>query len=700
MGIFARLSKLDSDVDELKRNISEVDGKGNNMTLSIETLTNSFGDKLNELKTVNDKLDNKIDDLEKMLQQTQEKAKDEVDASISKNNAAVNEFRSEIENKVQNITIQYQDGLDKALEENNLLKNEISKMRDDANNKSNDLDDKLNGLIEDNKNNTAELINIKEANFEQQEKVKEAMSAKVDSLNEERQRAEKLIVERNEELIAKNTAAIRDLEKHQNDKLDQLEKDSKAGFEKTRESNNNLTVIVDSLKLESDELKEAIQDLNELMQEKEEKAKDEMEASATKNNVVINEFKTEMENKIQNITIQYQEKLDKSIAENNGLRNEFQMLKDDKTLSDMIEGLRTDNDEIKGGIQNMNLIIQQNESKAKDEADATLTKSNAIINEFKTNVENKVQNITIQYQDNIERVTQENNKLKEEIEKMKDDAETLGDVIESVQEKVNKLDINTSEKFESNEKVLQEINSYTTNIKMVMEADQANNTELIKKSIDDAKSTMDNQKKDMEDKLENYFIKFELGQKEMKDTIEKDSKNNLADIQDEINVIKGDILGNNNNTNAIEERISVLHSDLQKLDITQVETAEKIKEVTVLATNIDVYVKSQEEKLGKQKEEYSSVIYARLSKLDTDVDELKRNISEVDGKGNNISISIEALTNSFGDKLNDLKTVDDKLNTKIDDLEKMLEQNKEKAKDEVDASISKNNAAVNELRSE
>merc|ERR1712180_167641 len=237
------------------------------------------------------------------------------------------------------------------------------------------------------------------------------------------------------------------------------------------------------------------------MQDKEGKAKDEMDANITKTNIVINEFKTDIENKIQNITVQYQEKLDKSIAENNSLRKEFQNLKDDKTLSDMIEGLKAENDDIKGGIQNLNLIMQQNESKAKDEADATLTKSNAIINEFKTNVENKVQNITIQYQDNIERVTQENIKLREEIEKMKDDAETLGDVIESVQDKVNKLDINTSEKFESNEKVLQEINSYTTNIKMVMEADQAKNTELIKKSIDDAKSTIDNQKKDMKDKL-------------------------------------------------------------------------------------------------------------------------------------------------------------------------------------------------------
>merc|ERR1712142_682666 len=411
------------------------------------------------------------------------------------------------------------------------------------------------------------------------------------------------------------------------DRLELLEKDNKAGFEKTTEANNNLTIIIDNLKSESDELKEAIQDLNELMQEKEEKAKDEMDSSVTKTNIVINEFKTDIENKIQNITFQYQEKLDKSIAENNGLRNEFQMLKDDKTLSNMIEGLRTENDEIKGGIQNLNLIMQQNESKAKDEADATLTKNNAIINEFKTDVENKVQNIAIQYQDNIDKVMQENIRLREEIEKMKDDAETLGEVIESVQDKVNKLDVNTSEKFESNEEVLQEINSYTTNIKMVMGTDQANNTELIKKSLDDAKSTIDNQKKDMEDKLEKYIIKFEIDQKDMKDTIDKDSKNNLAEIQDEINVIKGDILGNNNNTNAIAERISVLHSDLQKLDITQVETAEKIKEVTVLATNIDVYVKSQEEKLEKQKEEDSSIIFGRLSKLDIDVDELKRNIS-------------------------------------------------------------------------
>merc|ERR1712142_735564 len=352
-----------------------------------------------------------------MLEHNKEKAKDEVDASISKNNDAVNEFRSDIENKVQNITIQYQDGLDKALEESNLLKNEISKMRDDANNKNNNLDDKLNGLIEDNKNNTAELINIKEANFAQQEKVKEALSAKVDNLKEERQKAEALMIERNEELISKNAAAIRDLEKHQNDRLELLEKDNKAGFEKTTEANNNLTIIIDNLKSESDELKEAIQDLNELMQEKEEKAKDEMDSSVTKTNIVINEFKTDIENKIQNITFQYQEKLDKSIAENNGLRNELQMLKDDKTLSDMIEGLKAENDDIKGGIQNLNLIMQQNESKAKDEADATLTKSNTIINEFKTDVENKVQNITIQYQDNIDKVMQENIKLREEIEK-------------------------------------------------------------------------------------------------------------------------------------------------------------------------------------------------------------------------------------------------------------------------------------------
>merc|ERR1711962_1067615 len=214
-------------------------------------------------------------------------------------------------------------------------------------------DDKLNGLIEDNKNNTAELINIKEANFAQQEKVKEAMSAKVDSLNEERQRAEKLIIERNEELMGKNTAAIRDLEKHQNDKLDQLEKDSKTGFEKTRESNNNLTIIIDNLKLESDELKEAIQDLNELIQEKEEKAKDEMEASATKNNVVINEFKTEIENKIQNITIQYQEKLDKSIAENNGLRNEFKIQNITIQYQDNIDRVTQENNKLKEEIEKM-----------------------------------------------------------------------------------------------------------------------------------------------------------------------------------------------------------------------------------------------------------------------------------------------------------------------------------------------------------
>merc|ERR1711872_358595 len=73
---------------------------------------------------------------------------------------------------------------------------------------------KLTGLENANQTNMADLINIKEQNFVQQEKVKfvEALSAKVDTMDDERKKAEALQVEINEDMISKNATAIKDLQ--------------------------------------------------------------------------------------------------------------------------------------------------------------------------------------------------------------------------------------------------------------------------------------------------------------------------------------------------------------------------------------------------------------------------------------------------------------------------------------------------------
>ena len=79
------------------------------------------------------------------------------------------------------------------------------------------------------------------------------------------------------------------------------------------------------------------------------------------------------------------------------------------------------------------------------------------------------------------------------------------------------METDTSEKFETSNSLVQEINNFTTNIKMSMEADQDKNMEVVKNSIDDIKLQLSNQKKDLEDKLDNSVIKIEVERKEQFD---------------------------------------------------------------------------------------------------------------------------------------------------------------------------------------
>merc|ERR1719259_364286 len=467
------------------------------------------------LKSEHGEVKEAIQDLNEMIQQAEDKAKHDADTNQSKNNTIINEFKTDIENRYQNISIQYQDSFDKVTAENQKLrddlnevtvlatnidvfvkqqeekqekqkaddtsainariekidteidhlKGKITEARDQVekeldkevkaiNDKANELDQRLGLLVNENKNNVEELVSLKEANFAQLEKAKfvDALSERVNNMDAERQKSEALLIQKNEELITLNTNAIKDLEKLHDGRLDNLEQANKAALENTSQVNNSLTIMIEGLKSEHGEVKEAIQDLNEM--------------------------------------------------------------------------------------------IQQAEDKAKHDADTNQSKNNTIINEFKTDIENRYQNISIQYQDSFDKVTAENQKLRDDLNELKGDNDTLGEIVENIQTTVSGLKITTKEKFESNEKNIQEINSFTTNIKLQMEADQENNLDVIKKDIDSLKSLIGAHEKDMGDKFSAYVIKFESEKQALKDDIEKNAGDNFADIREDISILKGDVLGN------------------------------------------------------------------------------------------------------------------------------------------------------------
>merc|ERR1719423_275385 len=566
-----------------------------------------------------------IDVFMKQQEEKQEKQKADDTSAI---NARIEKIDTEIDHLKGKIT-----------EARDQAEKELDKEVKAINDKANELDQRLGLLVNENKNNVEELVSLKEANFAQLEKAKfvDALSERVNNMDAERQKSEALLIQKNEELITLNTNAIKDLEKLHDDRLDNLEQANKAALENTSQVNNSLTIMIEGLKSEHGEVKEAIQDLNEMIQQAEDKAKHDADTNQSKNNTIINEFKTDIENRYQNISIQYQDSFDKVTAENQKLRddlNEVTVLatnidvfvkqqeekqekqkaddtsainariekidteidhlkgkiteardqaekeldKEVKTINDkaneldqrlgllvnenknnveelvslkeanfaqlekakfvdalservnnmdaerqksealliqkneeliilntnaikdleklhddrldnleqankaalentsqvnnsltiMIEGLKSEHGEVKEAIQDLNEMIQQAEDKAKHDADTNQSKNNTIINEFKTDIENRYQNISIQYQDSFDKAMAENQKLKDDLNKLKGDNDTLGEIVENIQTTVSGLKITTKEKFESNEKNIQEINSFTTNIKLQM----------------------------------------------------------------------------------------------------------------------------------------------------------------------------------------------------------------------------------------
>merc|ERR1711962_1409992 len=66
-------------------------------------------------------------------------------------------------------------------------------------------------------------------------------------------------------------------------------------------------------------------------------------------------------------------------------------------------------------VNQMDELRQQSEALAKDEVDATLSRNSSIINQFKTDIENKLQNINITYENNVESLIAEQKSFSKEL---------------------------------------------------------------------------------------------------------------------------------------------------------------------------------------------------------------------------------------------------------------------------------------------
>merc|ERR1712002_393818 len=333
------LTALSPDINKNAERINELDTFKNkmepltiNLTQDITTLKGEGElavDKLEELKAYSNKLEEAI----KTIQDNEKKTVKELD---------------EVKDDSETLGEKIEDLHDK-LEKLNVNTSEFKSFNTLVDEKFNLFDSKLSGLEDVNKNNLAEIINIKEENFVQQEKVKfvEALSAKVDSMDEERKKAEALQIEINEDMISKNAAAIIDLQGKYDKRLDNLEKDS----HQQSEVDKDLANLIEGLKNDSVRYSTTLNELQIFVTEQQNENKNLLTAGQKD----LEEKLINYENQLQ---VTYNVMIDKQEEERNIMKKDIDVLNEGMKHKANLDDLESRLSALKNDQESINLDIK------------------------------------------------------------------------------------------------------------------------------------------------------------------------------------------------------------------------------------------------------------------------------------------------------------------------------------------------------
>merc|ERR1712002_870093 len=609
-----------------------------------------------------DTLNTRVSQLDEMRQQSEAKAKDEVDASLARSTTIINEFKTDIENKIQNINIQYQNNLDNLLEENNLLKNDVVNLKDDLTSLKNLSIEIKNTQSENSESTVKEMAGLLEKVEDEIAKLNELRNQvsdlddsvttlspditknaqKIVELDAFKGKIEPLTINLSQEITAlktngQNASERAETLKEYSAKLDEAIKIIQENQKKTAKE-------LESKKNDSETLGEKIEDINDKLDQLntsstefktfninlEEKftvlnAKLDGVDSDNKNNIAeivnIKEANFAQQEKVKfvealsaRVDVMDEERkksealqIDRNedmIAKNataiqllqdnydariDGLEKENkQQAEVDKDLANLIEKLRDDNDTCSNTLKDLNVMIEEQQNVHKN----LLTTSQKDIEEKMTNYEN---NLQLTYNVWVDKQEEDKNNLKKELDALN----------EGIKQKANLDDIEARLlELKKNQE------SVSGNMKDMLDQLTSNNTNMINIKIDECMKGVNDQRKDIDEKLE----KLETDMTDIKEDVNDVCEEQFGKIKEDMDTI---VKQNKENCKDLIDRNSILHDDLQSLDKRHIETVEKLNGINVLATNIEVYVKAQEEKLEKQKEQDLSAVESRLVLMET-----------------------------------------------------------------------------------
>merc|ERR1711892_1232256 len=219
-------------------------------------------------------------------------------------------------------------------------------------------------------------------------------------------------------------------------------------------------------------------------------------------------------------------------------------------------------------------------------------------------------------------------------------------------------------------------------------------------------------------------------------------ENRLYDLENESGSSKSSITKINDHMESISKTIQVFEGR-------HVETIEKVKEVSVLASNIEVNVKAQEQKMEQQKANDFNQFSNQLEQLKKQQENSNKKVSDIDADNHTLMEKTIGLERNFENRLKSLDEIDndirsrlgtfqvestqkiksvedeskynrerlilleeahqqqlqkavyvENLGARVNQLDEMRQQSEAKAKDEVDATISQSNRLINTLQTE
>ena len=179
--------------------------------------------------------------------------------------------------------------------------------------------------------------------------------------------------------------------------------------------------------------------------------------------------------------------------------------------------------------------------------------------------------------------------------------------------------------------------------------------EALKKLSDEIRGEVEDNRRDLTTKMETIEQEAEQGTAKLTETVEN-IKNTLEDNLSDAKTARGDLAKLEKSLEETKEKMADSEKTIGSLESRHLETVSRMKEVTILTTEIENYVKTMENKIAAD----SADAFAKINK---DLNQLE-------------------------DFRSDTKTNNDNVWTKIDNIEKNIAAAKDAIEDEVDGRLS------------